>query len=55
VIDGRVVGTWRRTVKKDAVIIEPAPFVPFTPAEKDAFAQAATRFGDFLGLVVRLP
>jgi hypothetical protein len=55
VIDGRVVGTWKRTVKKDAVIIEPSPFVPFTLAEKDAFAQAATRYGDFLGLSVRLP
>ncbi len=48
VLDGQVVGTWRRTLKKDAVIITPSLFIPLTAAETRAFAVAANRYGAFL-------
>lgn len=54
VVDGRVVGSWKRTLKKRAVTIEFDPFRPFTDAEQDAIAEAAGRYGDFLGLPVAL-
>lgn len=52
VIDGQVVGTWRRTLKKDAVMIELNFFTPPTKAQKLAVAAAADRYGKFLGLSV---
>lgn len=52
VIDGIVVGNWRRTFKNKAVTIESAPFRPFTDVEQDAFAAAAERFGTFLEMPV---
>jgi hypothetical protein len=50
VIDGIVVGNWRRTIGRKAVTFESAPYRPFTSAESEAFAHAAQRFGQFLGL-----
>jgi len=54
VVDGRVVGSWKRTVKKRAVTVEFTPFRPFTAPEQDVIAEAAGRYGDFLGLPVVL-
>ena len=54
VINGRVVGTWKRMPKKSAVIIELAPFRTFTKTEKRAVTDAAERYGKFLGLAVLL-
>ncbi len=48
VLNGQVVGTWRRTLKKDAVIITPNLFIPLTIAETCAFAAEANRYGVFL-------
>ncbi len=54
VIDGRVVGIWKRTFKKDAVVIAPNPFAPLTAAERQALTAAARRYGEFLGKLVKL-
>jgi hypothetical protein len=54
VVDGQVVGTWKRAFKKDAVIIEPAYFRPLSEAENQAFIAAANRYGEFLGMPVTL-
>jgi len=54
VLDGRVVGTWKRTLKKDAVILTPTLFTPLNKAESRAFAASAHRYGEFLGLSVNL-
>jgi hypothetical protein len=54
VIDGKVAGIWRRTIKKNAVIIELSPFIPLTEAEERSVAAAADRYGDFLNLPVVL-
>lgn len=48
VLDGRVVGTWTRTMKKDAVLLTPNLFIPLNKAETRAFAASANRYGAFL-------
>lgn len=53
-IDGYMLGHWRRTYRKGAVAIEPAPFRPLTAAEDAALAAAAAQFGAFLGMPVAL-
>lgn len=50
VIDGQVVGSWRRTFRKGAVVIESAPFQPFSAREQEAFTAAAERYGRFVGM-----
>jgi len=52
VIDGQVVGTWQRTLKRDAVLIALNPFVPLTKTKHQAVAIAAESYGKFLGLSV---
>jgi hypothetical protein len=52
VIDGHIVGAWRRTFSKGVVVIECRPFSPLTQAEETAFHAAAQRFGEFLGIPV---
>jgi hypothetical protein len=52
VIDGWIVGSWKRTLTKKSVAIETKPFRPLTDAESQAIAGAAQRFGEFLGLDV---
>lgn len=48
VLDGQIVGTWKRTIKKDTVIINASPFTPLNEAETRAFMIAADRYGAFL-------
>jgi hypothetical protein len=55
VVNGRVVGTWQRTLKRDSVVITPSFFAGLKPAETRAFAAAAKRYGEFLGASVSLP
>jgi hypothetical protein len=52
VIGGQIVGTWRRTFNKGAVVIELAPFAPLTAEQDAAIATAAQRYGDFVGMPV---
>jgi Winged helix DNA-binding domain len=54
VVNGRIVGTWKRTLKKDAVVITPDFFVSPTEAEMRAFAAAAERYGKFVGRAVNV-
>jgi hypothetical protein len=55
VLDGRVVGTWKRTFKKNTVVIEANPFTPLSNAETLAFAAPANRYGAFLRMPVDSP
>ena len=52
VLDGRIVGTWKRTLKKESVIFIPNFFAPPDVAATSAFTSAIDRYGEFLGLVV---
>jgi hypothetical protein len=54
VLDGYVVGTWKRTLTKHEVTIESNAFTPLTKAHKRAVAAAAQRYGAFLNLPVVL-
>ncbi len=55
VVNGQVVGTWKRTIEKDEVVVTPSPFAKLKRAETRAFAEAASRYGEFLGASVVLP
>ncbi len=52
VVRGRVVGGWKRTLMKQKVVVSLAFFAPMTKADKHAVAEAAHRFGAFVGLDV---
>ncbi len=50
VIDGKVAGTWKRTFKKDSVVIAVSPFTSLSEAQSRAIVVAAERYGKFVGL-----
>jgi hypothetical protein len=52
VVDGQVVGTWKRTLKKDKIVMTPSPFYGLSGTEHDGFAEAAEHYGAFIGLPV---
>ncbi len=54
VIDGRIVGTWKRRLDPKAVAIELHPFRPLLKKELAAVNKAARRYGDFIGLPVQV-
>ena len=54
VVNGQIVGTWKRTLRTGAVVIETNIFAPLTKAENRAVAVAARRYGAFLDLPVVL-
>jgi hypothetical protein len=54
VINGRVRGTWKRTLKKDAVLIDALPFASLGTAEAAAIEGASARYGRFIGLPATL-
>lgn len=54
VIDGRVVGTWKRTLRKSKVLVAFDPFEPLEPTKMEAAVTAAKSYGRFLGLPVEL-
>lgn len=52
ILDGQVVGTWKRELSQGSVEIALRPFAPLRKAGTNAFAGAARRYGAFLGLPV---
>lgn len=54
VVDGRIVGTWKRSLDPKAVAIELKPFRPLLKRELAALNRAARRYGDFIGLPARV-
>lgn len=48
--DGAVIGTWKRTIKKDTVAIALSPFKALTRAQRAAVGAAAERYAAFVGL-----
>ena len=49
VIDGQVLGSWRRTLAKYTVTLEMRPFRVFSDEENALIAQAAAQFATYLG------
>jgi hypothetical protein len=54
VIDGQVVGTWSREIKKNTVTVTPHPFDKLPADQQEAFAEAAQHYADFLKLELKL-
>jgi hypothetical protein len=52
VLNGSVVGTWRRTLKKDAVLVALKLFQPLSATETRAVVAAAERYAAFLNVSV---
>ena len=52
IINGRVKGTWKRTIKRGKVIIDLNPFMPLNDDETEILALEVHRFGEFLGMDV---
>jgi Winged helix DNA-binding domain len=50
VIDGRIQGTWKRSIRKETVDLRLNPFKRLTKAEAHALQRAILRYGEFLGL-----
>jgi hypothetical protein len=55
VVDGRVVGIWKRALKKDSLTISPSHFTKLKRAEIRVIHEAASRYGKFLGAPVVSP
>jgi hypothetical protein len=53
-LDGRVAGFWRRTVRKDRLTVEAALLEPLDAAQTAALEAEAGRYGEFLGLPAEL-
>lgn len=54
-VNGQIVGTWKRTMKKDAVVITPSPFTSLSEAQNQAIAAAAERYSRFVGKPMTKP
>lgn len=48
-VDGRIVGTWRRTLQRDSVVVEIAVLRKLTREERRAVSESAEHYGDFIG------
>jgi hypothetical protein len=53
-IDGRISGSWKRTIGKGIVSIQLEPFLLLTESQEQTIQAAAHRYGAFLGLPVVL-
>lgn len=50
ILDGQAVGTWKRTLKKESVLIEMSLWKTLKRDERSALDAAAQRYGEFVGL-----
>ncbi len=54
IVDGKVAGTWKRTLMRDAVVVTPTPFMILDRPKQRAVERAAKQYGMFLQLPVEL-
>jgi hypothetical protein len=54
IMDGQIVGGWRRTITKSAVILEHKLFVDLTRSQERALLHEADRYSEFLQLPVEM-
>ncbi|MBA4383239.1 MAG: winged helix DNA-binding domain-containing protein [Anaerolinea sp.] len=50
VIDGQIIGSWRRNLKKKSMVLEMNPFIQLTKEENQAVIGAAQSYADFFQL-----
>ncbi len=53
-LDGQIVGTWKRTLQKKKVTVEILTFTTLSKPQQQAAAKSAEEYGKFLGLSVEL-
>lgn len=53
-LNGQIVGTWKRTLQKDAVIIEQQLFKKLNKTENRVLTEAKLRYGEFLDRPVKI-
>jgi hypothetical protein len=49
VIDGQVLGTWKRVMKRSAIEVITTPFTTFTAEQRERIEDAASRYRAFVG------
>ena len=54
VIEGRIVGTWKRSIDKTGVTVELSPFRALRKTELKSLDKTARRYGDFIGLPAQM-
>jgi hypothetical protein len=54
VVDGEVVGIWKRTLQNESIRIEIQPFIQLDPGIKEKILAATARYGSFLGKEIEL-
>ncbi|MDO8991297.1 MAG: winged helix DNA-binding domain-containing protein [Sideroxyarcus sp.] len=54
VIDGRVAGTWKRTIRKTGIEINTIPFATLGKTERRLFHEAAQRYAAFMGYPLKI-
>lgn len=54
ILDGQVIGGWRRTLKKNEVLLEASLVLKPTPVQRESIENAAERFANFIGLPLSL-
>ncbi len=54
VASGRLAGSWRRTLKKDSVVVDAVSYRRLSREDRRALAASVERYGRFLGLRPRL-
>ncbi len=54
VVEGEVVGIWKRSLHNESIRIEIQPFIDLNPATKEWITGAAARYGSFLGKAIDL-
>ncbi len=54
IMDGEIVGTWKRITNKDSVTINASPLRKLSNPEEESVKKAASLYGEFLGLPVHL-
>ena len=55
VVNGEIVGTWRRTTTTTGVTVEAQPFAPLSTRDSAAFDAAASRYARFVGRPIVRP
>ncbi len=51
VVDGQIVGTWKREIQRDALIVFPHSFTSFSNADQNTIATKVQHYGVFLGRI----
>ena len=54
VVDNRIVGLWKKEIKKNSILIDLKPFTELKNSHKELIAKAAKDYGQFLGMDTEL-